>query len=263
MNNIVYLDADFVIKTSKIQVGSSTLFDKILELPYSFRINNKVLSEIKFNLNKKIQLLILNGKISNVKVCDCFFELSKTFDDKAIENMVLSTIKNIILEVCEEDTELYDKYFKRLEVNALFGDELSHFSNEFENIIKSIPKDNNIGEITTLLDMSLTNRLENVNVISLLSHDSSAKRCASKLHENINSFDCYSCFHLLKIEAILSFEEAKSFVKKWESVYPLNKKVKIIENSGSKIIDFINYITYIYKNNNYIILRNGILRKIS
>ena len=262
MNKVVYLDADFVIKTSKIQVDSSTLFDKVLELPYSFRITNTVLSEIKFDLNKKFATLVLNGKLSVVRLADCFEELTKTFDEKTIENIALSTIKEISSEICGDDT-LYNTYFKKLEANQILGDSLKHFSEELENAIRRVPKDNNIGEITTLLSMSLTNRLENITVISLLSHDSQARSCVLNLPENINSFDCYSCFHLLKINEILTYTEAKKYVNRWKTVFPHNNTVKIIENNRSQGVDFLDFVIYLYKNSNYSILRNGLLKKVS
>lgn len=72
MINIVYLDADFIIKTSKIKNNSSTLFDKIMELPYSFRITNIVFNEIKnSSLKKQLVDLIIKGKIKLIKSSEC------------------------------------------------------------------------------------------------------------------------------------------------------------------------------------------------
>lgn len=261
MNNIVYLDADFVIKTSKVQVDSSTLFDKVLELPYSFRITNTVLSEIRYELKNKLMSLILDQKIAVVNQTDCFLELKKHFDEKTIEHLALSSIREISIEICGDDS-LYNTYFRNLEANQIMGDSLSHFSAEFENAINRVPKDNNIGEITTLLNMSLTNRMGNVNVINLLSHDSQARSYVLNFPENINSFDCYSCFHLLKINSILSYDEAKKFANRWKITFPKNTTVSIIENNRSQGIDFLNFVIYIYRNTSYCILKNGRLKKI-
>ena len=261
MINIVYLDADFIIKTSKIKNNSSTLFDKIMELPYSFRITNIVFNEIKnSSLKKQLVDLIIKGKIKLIKSSECISALKDFLSDSAIQSLVLSTLEDIC-ENIQEDQSFYQSNFYKLEALSIMQDDVDHFIDEFELIVTNISKDNNIGEIVTLLNISLCNRLENVKVISLLSHDSSARRCVLSLHENINSFDCYSCHYLLKSNNILSFDEAKKYVSSWLREFPRNNIVKIIEEKSPKGVDLRKFIDIVYNSSNYTILRNGILKK--
>ena len=260
MNNIVYLDADFVIKTSQLTIDSSTLFDKILDLPYTFKITNKVLAEIKRVLQTKLIGLIANGRISVIRTSDCINDLAKFYNIATVENIVLSSLKEISEDVTESE-ELYKTYFSRLEVHIPIADDLNLFSNELDNAIASVPRGKSIGEIVTLLNMSLTNRLQNTKVISLLSHDSAARKSVLSLHENINSYDCHTCLHLLKENGVFDYAEGKKYASAWLKEFPLNQTVKIIENKRAKGIGVREFVKIIFCDSKYSILRNGILQR--
>lgn len=260
MNNIVYLDADFVIKTSQLTIDSSTLFDRILELPYTFKITNKVLAEIKRGLQTKLVGLIAAGKISVIRTSDCINDLAKFYNIATVENIVLSSLKEISEDVTESE-DLYKTYFSKLEVHIAIADDLSLFSNELDHAIASVPNGKSIGEIVTLLNMSLTNRLQNTKVISLLSHDSAARKSVLSLHENINSYDCHTCLHLLKENCILDYAGAKKYASAWLRTFPKNTLVKIIENKRAKGVDPHEFVRIMFCGSKYSILRNGILKK--
>lgn len=260
MNNIVYLDADFVIKTSKLTIDSSTLFDKILDLPYTFKITNKVLAEIKRSLQTKLIGLIANGKISVIRTSDCINDLAKFYNIATVENIVLSSLKEISQDVTESE-DLYKTYFSELEVHIAFASDLNLFSNKLDNAIQAVPNGKSIGEIVTLLNMSLTNRLQNTKVISLLSHDSAARKSILSLHENINSYDCHTCLHLLKENGIFTYAEGKKFASAWLKEFPQNQLVKIVESKKAQGVEIREFVKIIFCGSKYSILRNGILKK--
>ena len=64
---------------------------------------------------------------------------------------------------------------------------------------------------------------------------------------------------LLKENGILTYEIAKKYVSSWYSNYPQNVTVTIIRNKSKAGIDLRKYIEIIYNNNDFKILRNGML----
>lgn len=261
MDKIIYLDADFINKTTQVRNDTSTLFDKILELPYNFRITNVVMGEIKEpTLQRFLSSLVLDGKLNVVTVSDCIKALNGLLPVPAIENLVLSTLKKISNDVSENE-KFYKDYFFKLEALAIMEVDINHFSQELENAIRNVPARNNIGEIVTLLNISLTNMIGEVDVISLLSHDSAARRCILSLHEKINSYDCYSCFYLLKQNGIINFTEAKTFVNGWLRAFPKNFTVKVMEGDSDKGIHIRDFVNMVFNQSGFTILRNGVLKK--
>lgn len=256
-NKIAYLDTDFINKTIKTNEGSSTLFDEIIKLPYKFIIVYKVYNEIK----DKIVLGIINKYIQQKRILlvrdfEIVKNMKSIFDDKTIQQIILSEIYNISFSIFEND-DFYNNYFKKLEALYSKNTRLKLFIVELDEIIKSIPKGNNIGEIVTILNISIANRIGGVDIFALLSHDSSARRYILKMPENVYSYDCYSSFCLLK--NFISEEIARGYAKAWRKEHSKNCTVTINKEGRSQGVDILEFIKDIYSKDNYKVFRNGLV----
>ena len=256
MIGLAFLDTDFICKTSNIKKDTSTLFDEILKLPYEFRVTKKVFSEL---LTKEVKQDILRlsseGKIVIVDNTEIILQLYATFSEVDCIKIVLKTLKTICNTLWEDDA-FYKKNFKSLEVYEHLESDLSLFCGKLEEKIKNIPPKNNIGEITTLLNIVIANIIGDYEIISLLSHDKSARRCVLEMPENVKSYSCYSCFYLLKNQ--MTYEESKSYVKIWKRNNP-EQLIEIIIKGNKQGIPFDIYLKYIYEEKTCNVIRNGIL----
>lgn len=257
MQKLAFLDTDFIIKTSNIKNKSSTLFDEIIQLPFEFRITKKVLSEIRDNeIKNQIISLVGSGKIKTVKNTEIIKELKKIYSE---EDCIWRTL-DILYKLCNtlwENDEFYNKNFKELEVYKYLEQDVNLFHKKLEEKIYNIPAHNNMGELTTLLNIEIVNIVNEYEVISLLSHDKSARRCVLNMPENIKSYSCFSCFYLLKER--LTYEIAKEYVKIWRRENP-EQLIETVDKGKKKGIDFLEYLRCIYTNDSCYITRNGLLK---
>lgn len=256
-NKIAYLDTDFINKTIKTNEGSSTLFDEIIKLPYEFRMVFKVYKEIKDQkILDVIDKYIKSKKIFLFEDLEIVNKLKKFFNEKIIQNIILSDINKISQSIFENDT-FYNNYFQKLEKKYNDGIKLNSFLAELGNIVRNIPYKNNIGEIVTILNISISNRLGEGEIIALLSHDFSARRYVLGMPDNVLSYDCYSSFCLIK--SIITIENAKKYAKAWKVVHDKNYIVKIQENGHPQGIDIVKFVEMIYERKKYSVLKNGLV----
>lgn len=259
IKNIAFLDADFIIKTHKVKIDSSTLFDEIIKLPYEFIVISKVFNEIhNKEIRNKLTKLVLDGKLKTIANFEQIKNFIDDIDIALLQNLVLSELKKVC-ELINDSNEFYNSNFKLLESLIYLNDDINVFIKKLDETILKVTTDNNIGEIVTLLNISLLSRDPNIKIISLLSHDKVARESIMSLDDKINSYNCYSCFFLLKENGILTYEIAKKYVSSWYSNYPQNVTVTIIRNKSKVGIDLRKYIEIIYNNNDFKILRNGML----
>ncbi|MBQ3213506.1 MAG: hypothetical protein IJB10_00615 [Clostridia bacterium] len=257
MSKVAYLDTDFINKTIKAKNNSSTFFDEIIKLPYKFIMVSKVLDEIKNpNILKIIYKYHQEEKISIVDNFEIVKGLKHFFDDITIKHIILDEIRKISIEISKSDT-FYKNYFSQLENLCMNETKLKMFIIQLNKIVRNIPSGNNMGEIMTILNISIANRIGDADIFALLSHDSSARQYILNMPNNVKSYDCYSVFYLLK--DIISEENAINLGKAWSRAHVKNCNVTINKEGHLKGIDIKDFIKAIYSKNQYHVQQNGLV----
>ena len=261
MTKIAFLDADFIIKTNAIKRDDidSTLFDEILKLPYDIKITRKILNEVKGPLQKKLINYIVQGQLSIIDNTEYFNLTTTILGVDAQQRMILSEIKKICVELTNSE-DLYNKFFIKLEILHSMSCSMDDFCKEFNKIVLNSANDNHIGELTVLLNISLIDRMGTAEILSLLSHDTYARRCMFAMSGIASSYDCFTCFSLLQEESIIDYDHAKKYASAWLRVYPQNRTVAITKGTSSNGITIHELMKIIFIDKNYKILKNGRLK---
>lgn len=250
---IAFLDTDFIRKTKEITYNSVSLLDKTLMLSHDFYITEKVLNELPHKDYKDIMGLITQQKIILYKIKDMVNLLFVTFSDAAY-NIILSDLAKIT-ENLFGDSDFYNLHFKKLEAYVLLGTDVKQFADALENAIISVPKQNGIGEICTILNTIAFSRCKMEKIYSFMSDDKNARACAINSSDQITTYNCHSLFILLKNNGC-SRQELKQFAKNWNLRHG-ESTVKIVVNGSSRGLNLCDYIDKIYSNE-FKIKRNGL-----